>query len=160
MRVALTAGCLILVLVAPGGCKKKAATPATTPPTMAPAAAPPSGGNSGYVAGAGVLHNVRQASKRTVALNDLHSLGLMIELGYTDTGKMPGVNEIKAALGPESKTLKAAIDDGSIILCWTTSHEGLWAYEIDADTKGGLALVSGNARRCNADEIKQLLGRK
>lgn len=157
MRAALIAGCLALALA---GCKKKPVTPATTPPT-APAAAPTGGGgNTGYIAGGGAVQNIRQAAKRTIALNDLKNLGLLIESAYTDTGKMPGVNEIKTALAKESPGLKAAIDDGTIILCWTTAHEGLWAYEIDADTKGGLALVSGSARRCDAEEVKQLLGRK
>jgi len=152
MRTAL----LAMVLLLPLGCKKKTAT---TAPAPAPAASGGGGGNTNYIAGGGAAQNVRQAARRTVTLADMNTLGQLLEIEYTNSGKMPGLDAFKASLANDAPNVLAAIKDGSIILCWTATHEGLWAYEVESDVKGGVALVTGRAARYDATQIKQMLGR-
>ncbi len=71
---------------------------------------------------------------------------------------MPNISEIKTMISTAAN-LKELIDTGSVILTGTTDRAGLWAYEIEADVKGGLGLVAGVPNRYSADEIKQYLGR-
>lgn len=148
-----------VVAMVSSGCKK----PATTPTTAATPAPAPSGGggggNTGYISGGGAAQNVRQAARRTITINDMKTLGQLIEIDFTQNGKMPGLNEVKESLKRDSPTILAAINDGTIILCWTAQHEGIWAYEIDADTKGGIAVVTGTASRYDAEQVKKLLGK-
>lgn len=148
-----------VVAMVSSGCKK----PATTPTTAATPAPAPSGGggggNTGYISGGGAAQNVRQAARRTITINDMKTLGQLIEIDFTQNGKMPGLNEVKESLRRDSPTILAAINDGTIILCWTAQHEGIWAYEIDADTKGGIAVVTGTASRYDAEQVKKLLGK-
>ena len=162
MRFILMTACLFAI--ASSGCKKPAAP---TVPTAAPPAPAPSGGggggggggNTGFVSGGGAAQNVRQAARRTITINDMKTLGQLIEIDFTQNGKMPGLNEVKESLKRDSPTILAAINEGTIILCWTAQHEGIWAYEIDADTKGGIAVVTGTASRYDAEQVKQLLGK-
>src|SRR5271155_2753461 len=114
------------------GCKKKSAASAAPEPA-------PSGGNTNYVPGNGAIQNVRQAARRTVALNDMHQLGQMIEVAYSETGKMPTPQQIKASLA-QAQSILAHIEEGNIILTGTTDHAGLWAYEVDGNLKGGVVL--------------------
>lgn len=151
MRTLLIAGLLSSCFIGVG-CKKKPKA------TEAEPAAPAVSGNTQYQAGAGAVQNVRQAARRTVALNDMHQLGQFISLQYNETGKMPTVQQIKANLS-QSQNILSQINDGTIILTGTTDHSGLWAYEVDADTKGGIVLQAGSARRATRDEVLQLLGR-
>jgi hypothetical protein len=134
------------------GCRKKpSAASASAATTLAPS------NNTNYVAGGGAVQNVRQAARRTVALNEMSQLGQLIELQYNETGKMPNVQQIKDNLA-QAQSILAQINDGNIILTGTTDHAGLWAYEVDANTKGGIVLQAGSARRATKDEVKQLLG--
>jgi hypothetical protein len=148
------------------GCDKKTAkpidtTPATTPtatmepPSPAPAA--PSSGNTNYQAGAGAVQNIRQAARRTVAINDMQQLGTFIQQMTAETGKMPSPAEIKEYIRRDAPKIVAAIDDGTILLTGTKNMSGLWAYEVDADKSGGIALVAGTASRLDAAQVKQLL---
>lgn len=145
------------VLLGATGCKKK--TQPTSTPTEQPAAAaaPVGGGNTNYVPGAG-LQNIRQAGRRLVRDNDLKQIGLFITQWELENNRMPNINEIKSLVA-SSPNLKELIDTGSVILTGTTERSGLWAYEIEADVKGGLGLVAGVSNRYSADEIKQMLGR-
>ncbi|OWK41662.1 hypothetical protein [Fimbriiglobus ruber] len=150
---------LIAVLVTVGCKKSQPITAATTstPPPAAPAA--PNPGNTNYQAGGGAVQNVRQAGRRTVALNDLHNLGLAIKQVETLDGRMPD----KARIIEEVKTypnIPAAINEGVIILTGTMNSGGLWAYEVDANRVGGLVLVGGVARRAEATEVQQLLAQQ
>jgi hypothetical protein len=73
---------------------------------------------------------------------------------------MPTADQIKGFLQKDAPKILAAITEGSIILTGTTNHGGMWAYEIDADTRGGVVLVGGRAARATADEVKQYLAQK
>lgn len=142
---------LCLPLVA--GCKKK--TPPASAAATPAAPAPVAGGanDTNYQAGAGAVQNVRNAARRTVAINDMNQIGLTIETLYSTSGRMPDINAIKAELRTAGNLL-ALISDGAVILTGTTNHSGLWAYQADADTQGGIGLVAGRAARMSADEIK------
>jgi hypothetical protein len=149
-----------LALIALPACKKVKTT-ASSADTTASSGTGSTGtgaGNTNFVAGGGAVQNVRQAVRRTVALNDMSQLGQLIELQYNESGKMPTVSAIKDNLN-QAQNILSHINEGSIILTGTTNHAGLWAYEIDADTKGGIILQAGSARRATRDEVLQLLGR-
>jgi hypothetical protein len=144
------------VLLGAAGCKK-------TKPTTAPTEETPSQptgvrGNTSFVPGGGAVQNVRQAGRRTITLNDMHQIGLAISQWEIENNRMPNTNEIKSLLA-SYPNLKKLVDDGDVILTGTTKREGLWAYEVEADVKGGVAIVSGTAARYSADDIKQYLGR-
>lgn len=144
---------VLLAILFAVGCKKEAATAPTTPP-----ASSAGGGNTNYVAGGGAVQNVRQAARRTVTLADMNTLGQLLEVEFNNGGRMPDVAAFKASLAKDAPNVLAGINDGSIILCWK-GHEGIWAYEIDADKKGGVAVVTGRASRYDATQIAQMLGR-
>jgi uncharacterized protein (DUF1015 family) len=110
------------------------------------------------VPGGGAAQNVRQAARRVVALNDMNQIALTIAQLELDNNRMPNVNEIYTALSAYPN-LKKLIDDKDVILTGTNKREGLWAYETEADVKGGIGIVSGTASRYSADDIKQMLGR-
>ena len=159
MRHALSVAILLSFV---GGCKKP--SPKVTPPTVAaPTAsgdAVPVVGNTNYEAGAGAAQNARNAALRTITLAEMTSLGLFIEIEYNNNSfKMPDLNSVTKILKDESPQIAKAVADGKIVLCWTAEHKGIWAYEVGADTKGGVILVTGSARRAEADEVRKLLGR-
>lgn len=136
------------------GCKKKPQPVVATPPTVV---APPS---TNYTPGGSAAFNALQAAKRVATQVEMANLGVLIESAYTETGKMPDLDVIKKQVKQGTPNLYAAIEDGSVILCWTTQHDGVWAYQTGADKHGGLALVSGSARRVTADEMRDLLAGK
>lgn len=117
------------------------------------------GGNTNYQPGFGAAQAVRKAGLRTINLNEMKQLGLYVTQAADDFGKMPTAAEIKQMVS-QDKTLTGMINDGSLILTNTTNRGGLWAYEVDADTKGGIVLVAGTASRASADEVKQYLANK
>ncbi len=161
MRHAVT---VAILLAFAGGCKKPAAK-VTTPTAPAPAAptvtgvAEPVVGNTNYESGAGAAHNVRLAAERTKLLAEMSNLGIYIELAYTETGKMPDAKTINETLKAEAPSIAKAVAEGRIILCWTAEHNGVWAYEVGADTKGGVVLLTGAAQRLEADDVRKRLGR-
>jgi hypothetical protein len=163
MRRLLTLVLAVTVLVPLAGCGKKKPKPAVAEATPNASPAPSGGGggggggNTNYSPGAGAVQNVRQAGRRTVALNDFHQLGLAIKQVEILEG-MPDKQRILAEVRTYPN-LPAAINEGVIILTGTKDPAGLWAYEVDADTKGGIVLVGGTASRATADEVQQHLAR-
>src|SRR5262245_41391986 len=91
---------IVGVLLGTAGCKKKS-NPTSTP-TEAPA--PSAGrGNTNYVPGGGAAQNVRQAARRTVALNDMHQIAVTIAQWEIENNRMPNRNEAYALLAPNLK---------------------------------------------------------
>jgi hypothetical protein len=86
----------------------------------------------------------------------MHGIGTLIEVDYTNDGKMPTLDAVMKSL---DQATAQAVKEGRIVFCWTAQHQGIWAYEGGADKQGGVVLVSGIARRADADEVKKLLGR-
>jgi hypothetical protein len=109
------------------------------------------GGGSG-----GAVQAVRKAAKRTEVLNEMNTLGQVIADYDTTYGKMPNANEIKTTLRQYPKVL-ALVNDGSIVLTGTSNRGGCWAYQYEADTKGGIVLIGGRATRMTADEAAQAI---
>jgi hypothetical protein len=176
-------GMLAFVLVA--GCNKKAkeTVPDSAPPpavqslppklpsntsggtnsgAVSPGAVGGGGGSSGSLSvggGGGAVQNIRQAARRTEALNEMRTLGQEIALLQNELGRMPTKDQIMTALKTNSK-LWNAINDGSFILTGTMEAGGLWAYEVDADVKPGIALIGGTAMRSTPEDILRYLPKK
>jgi hypothetical protein len=177
MRVRVLCVLALVLATGAGGCKKKKPAPGPdVTPEPAPAGATPTnrgdgqpsggapipagfarGGNTNFVAGGGAVQNVRQAGRRTVAINDFHQLGIAIKQVELEDNRMPDVARIKAEVRT-FPNVPQAIEEGVIILTGSRDPSGLWAYEVDADTKGGIVLVGGSASRASADEVRRLLG--
>jgi hypothetical protein len=176
MTARLLIGLTVAALTLGGvGCKKKPTTTAgspateTTPPTKAeepaastpaPAPAPEKIDPRNTNQGGGALGGSYRAGKRTNILNDMSQLGIFMEQVYLQDNKMPDIARTKAELTTARNILKE-IDEGYIILTGTKNHDGLWAYEVDADKAGGVVLIAGRAQRMPvADDVKQLLAQK
>ena len=82
----------------------------------------------------------------------MNTLGQMISLMQNDLGRMPTKEQIVAELKQYPKVLEA-VNEGAFILTGTNEAGGLWAYEVDADTKPGIALLGGRAARSTPDEL-------
>ena len=143
---------IVGVLLGAAGCKKKTITTATEEPT-------PSGvrGNSNYIPGAGVAVNTLQARKRIITLTDMNQIALAMSQWEIENNRMPNRNEAYAIVS-QYPNYKKLVDDGDVILTGTNNRSGLWAYEVEADTKGGVAIIAGTAGRQDAATIKQYLG--
>lgn len=164
-------GVLFLVLVA--GCKKpkKPAEPDSSPPPVTQNTGGGGGGGGGGIVpagGVGIVINpggalggggsggavqaVRKAARRTQALNEMNTLGQVISFMQNDLGRMPTKDQIMAELKQYPKLLEA-VNEGAFILTGTTEAGGLWAYEVEADVKAGVALIGGRATRSTPDEL-------
>ena len=148
---------MVLVLVA--GCGKKAAknTEPAGPPAVA--VAPVDERNTNFRPGGGAVQNVRQAARRTNALVEMKTLGDLVTLTYTESGRMPSREQIVADLKRDAPAVAKGIDEGVYILTGTTDHGGLWAYEVDAERAGGIVLVAGVPNRASAEEVRQHLAK-
>jgi hypothetical protein len=177
---------IAVCVLALAGCKKKPA-PAPAEPEPAPGlkkdglptegpAPSGGGGGSGIIAagggigvvnpvqalggggGGGAVMAVRKAARRASALNDMKTLGELIELMRDDVGRMPTKDAILRQLKDQSPALFAACTtEGSIILTGTTEGGGLWAFEVDANLTPGIALIGGRATRTTPDDLKPYL---
>lgn len=181
MRMPVLVG--VLMAVALVGCNKTKKVAKTTEPDSAPPAQPaPAGGSTGSggeaimpAGGVGVVVNpqaalgggggggaaqaVRKAARRTQALNEMNTLGQVITLMQTDTGRMPTKEQIVAELKQYPQVL-AAINEGAFVLTGTTEAGGLWAYEVDADKSPGIALIGGKATRSTPEELAPYFARQ
>lgn len=177
----VTWACVLMLLVSGVGCTKKikprdantdafvanpgdttASTANSGQSTNSATSTPPASkgtGNTNYKAGAGTLGNVRAAARRADAMNELRQLGLFIETIYNTNGKMPSKAEVLSEIAREAPKIKKAIEDGDFILTETRNHEGLWAFEVEADKWGGLVLVTGVVTRASPDEARKLMGK-
>jgi hypothetical protein len=171
----------VLGIILISGCKKK---PKDTPPDSAPPPAtstpnPSSGGSGGIVpaGGVGVVVNpsaaiggggggggaamaVLKATRRAQALNELKNLGELIEGMRDPLGKMPNKEQILVELKKSAPHILKGIDEGAYILTGTMDGSGLWAYEVDADKKAGIAVIGGRALRSDPEDVKKYLGTK
>jgi hypothetical protein len=102
---------------------------------------------------------VRKAVRRTQALNEMNTLGQIIEQMRDPFGKMPTREQIVQELQRSYPQLHQAVQEGSYILTGTMDPGGLWAYEVEADIRPGIALIGGRAVRATPEEIAQYLRR-
>jgi hypothetical protein len=146
---------IVGVLLGAAGCKKK--TQPTSTPTEQPAPSPGVRGNTNYVPGGGAVQNVRQAARRVVTLADMNQIALAIATWESENNRMPNYNQAYAIVS-QYPNYKKLVDDGDVILTGTNNRSGMWAYEVEGDTKGGVAIIGGTASRQDAATIKQYLG--
>lgn len=142
----------------PGPVQKGDAQPAPQP---APSGGGGGGGGSGAFSpvgggGFGAAQAVRKAARRTQSLNELKNLGEIIHAMHDELGRMPTVPQILEALKTAPQLL-AAITEGAYILTGTTEVGGLYAFEVDADTIPGVAVIGGRAARTTPDELRPYL---
>lgn len=109
--------------------------------------------------GGGAIQAVRKAVRRTQALNELNTLGQIIEQMRDPFGKMPTRDQILAELQRSYPQLYQAVLEGSYILTGTSEGSGLWAYEVEADVRPGIALIGGRAVRTTPEELAPYLRR-
>jgi hypothetical protein len=171
-------GIVTVILLLAAGCKKpKPTEPDSSPPPVTPNSGGGGGGGGGGIVpaggvgivinpggalggggGGGAIQQVRKAARRTEALTELHNLGLVIESLRDDFGKMPTKDRILAALkSPEYSKILTGINEGAYILTGTTEGGGLWAYEVEADVRPGIALIGGKATRSTPDQLAPYL---
>jgi hypothetical protein len=170
---------LVFVLVA--GCNKKAkeTVPDSTPPppvqslppklasnapggTNAGGVSPGGGGGGGSSSGSlsiggsgGAVQNIRQAARRVQAQAELDQLALTIEQLRDPIGKMPTKEQILADIKRSLPKVFNGIEEGAYILTGTMDGGGLWAYEVDADKKPGLAIIGGRAMRSTPEDLQR-----
>ncbi|GIW84892.1 MAG: hypothetical protein WHU94_04845 [Thermogemmata sp.] len=109
--------------------------------------------------GGGAIQAVRKAARRTQARNELHNLGLLIEQMRDPFGKMPTREQILQELQRSYPQLYQAIQEGSYILTGTTDGSGVWAYEVEADIRPGLAVIGGRVTSISPEELARYLRR-
>ncbi|HEX3152903.1 MAG TPA: hypothetical protein VHR66_32830 [Gemmataceae bacterium] len=131
-----------LTVVVSGGCKKKAEDP---PP-------PSSGGGEN----AAVM-----AARRVpiVTAIEMHDLFILMNYAKGASGKVPTAQETWELLNkPDgNRQLVKFIQEQMIILVPNPQEQGLWAYEKDAQTKGGWVLTHTGESRVSAAEFNNLL---
>ncbi len=115
--------------------------------------------NTNYRPGGGALINSLRAGKRAALMTEMNDLGLAINQVVILDDKMPSKAEIEEMLRKDYPKYAALVKDGTIVLTDTKDKRGLWAYEVDSDKAGGIALVGGSTSRITADEIKALLAK-
>lgn len=109
--------------------------------------------------GGGTIQAVRKAARRTQARNELNTLGLLIEQMRDPFGKMPTREQILQELQRGYPQLFQAVQEGSYILTGTQDGSGLWAYEVEADVRPGIALIGGRVVNTTPEEIVRYLRR-
>lgn len=177
-----------VMLVLSAGCHKSKPKPPDTPPPPAPSADAHSQessgkkvGSGGETPGGGLIHPagsvgivtpgviggggggaiqaVRKAARRAQARNELHNLGLFIEQMRDPFGKMPTREQILQELQRSYPQLYQAIQEGSYILTGIADGNGVWAYEVEADVRPGLAVIGGRVTSISPEELSRYLRR-
>ena len=152
--------CAIAVTVALVGCGKKQAKlpPESKPSDSGGGAAAAVGvgvGSGGGGGGGGAAQAVRRAVRRAQAMNELKNLAETIESMRDPIGKMPSKDAILAEAKKSLPKVYEGLTEGAYILADPMQPGGLWAYEVDADTKAGLAVIGGRAMRSTPDDLQQ-----
>jgi hypothetical protein len=139
---------LTISIIAASGCKPR--------PGNAVASTKGSSGGGDPVLGA--VQNVRKAVQRTVTSVELDALRIYINEYSLANDRMPPKEEIIAAVSKSGdRKLREALEQGLIVLTGAKSRDGVWAYEKDAPTNGGMVLTSQGIERLSAEELKQRL---
>lgn len=141
--------------VVTGGGGQPAAQPQPQPPA-------PRGinENTNFRPGGTALGNVYRAGKRAGLMGEMQQIGQLVSVTVQVDDRMPSAAEIKADLQRSSGKLAALVADGTVILTDTKDKRGMWAYEIDSEKVGGIALVGGTPGRYTAQQITAMLQQK
>lgn len=164
MRIARTVFVAALVLL-PAGCHKGQSTAPVAPTNLGPppkqvagSTPPPAAGGGAGGGGGGAVQAVRGAVQRAVTMHEMNNLRLFIDNASVASGRMPSREEIFASAKQGDPKLAQFLQDGSIILTGATTREGVWAYEKDAPTRGGLVVTASGVERLSPDELRQRMG--
>lgn len=164
---------LALVALVPVACRRGQQTAQTgaaapTNPTKqaggakpsAPGAQATAGGGGGAGGGSGgAAQAVRGAVNRVVTMHEMNELRLFIDQASLASGRMPTPNEIfDAAKQSGARKLTEFLQEGAIVLTGVQTREGIWAYEKDAPTRGGLAVTASGVERLTPDQLRQQMG--
>jgi len=138
-----------LVIGMSGGCKKKKDDEGQY-----------SGGGNPTVHGA--EQAVRKAVERTVTQAELHDLHLFMNTVKGASGRVPTSQETWEALNrPDgNRKLVQLIQEGLIVLVPTPQEEGLWAYDKNAPTAGGIILTHSGVERVTAQDFNARYGQR
>ena len=109
------------------------------------------GGGGG---GGGAAQAVRKAARRAQAMNELKNLAETIEAMRDPIGKMPSKDAILAEAKKSLPMVFEGLTQGAYVLADPMQPGGLWAYEADADTKAGLAVIGGRVTRSTPDDLQ------
>jgi hypothetical protein len=164
MRIVLIVGLtlsVMLLLAVTVACGIKMPTKKTTASTTEPTV---DDRNTNFRPDASVLKNTVQAGKRVAQLNDFQQMSFFILAYDLENNRMPTKEEVVADLKnyPDASEILKKISEGVIILTGTKDKNAVWAYEVSADTAGGIVCTgpSGAIKRATAAEVKQLLGKQ
>lgn len=139
-----------LAIAMSGGCKKKKDSDEGQY----------SGG--GNPTGYGAQQAVRGAVERTVTQAEMHDLHLFMNTAKGASGRVPTSQETWEALNkPDgNRKLVQLIQDGLIILVPSPQEEGLWAYDKNASTTGGIILTHSGVERVTAQDFNTRFGQR
>jgi hypothetical protein len=163
MRKVLFLALALAVLV---GCKKPSAktnpNPAAGGNTGGPGVHAPTGvvTNPGLGGGGsgGAAQAVRNQVVRTVNKLDLREIHLFIENASAVDGRMPGIQEIHAALRQEaSPQTRQKVADGAIVLTGARQRESVWAYSADPQPGGYWVVTSSGIEQMAEQALDQRL---
>lgn len=97
-------------------------------------------------------------AKDTVTGIEMTELQKTIE--FLSIDGMPKKEAVVEAVKKDgNKKLTELLESGAIVLTGARQREGVWAYEKDADTKGGWVLTQNGVSKMTADEAKQAMGK-
>ena len=113
--------------------------------------------NTNFRPGGASLGNMYRAGKRAGLMGEMQQIGQLVSVTVQVDDRMPSAAEIKSDLQQGSAKLAALVADGTVILTDTKDKRGMWAYEIDSEKAGGIALVSGTPGRYSAEQITAML---
>jgi len=113
--------------------------------------------NTNFRPGGASLGNMYRAGKRGGLMGEMADIGKQITITVQLDDRMPTAAEIKQDLQRSAAKYAKLIDDGIVILTDTKDKRGMWAYEIDSEKAGGIALVSGTPGRYSAEQITAML---
>jgi hypothetical protein len=93
------------------------------------------------------------AGGKAVTKNDMNDVWIFMENYSLASGKMPGPDEVYAALIKADSPAAALVKDGSIALSGARSREGIWAFEKNAPTNGGWIASQNGPEQVTAAEF-------
>jgi hypothetical protein len=100
------------------------------------------------------IHDKVDETVNMIELDDLYKAIAADEL----SGQMPTQQAIRDWLKKNNPKLSKLIEDGTIILEFGKSREGVWAYEKNAPTKGGWVITHAGPSKMTPEELKRQLG--
>jgi hypothetical protein len=94
-----------------------------------------------------------------VAEADMSDLHLFIDAASLASGSMPSPGHTYTALVRGGSPAATRVRDGAIILLAARGREGVWAYETQALTRGGLVVGHNGVEEVSAAELRRRLGK-